>query len=140
MSLDAVTRTLKTGQLVPSRIAQAFALIRMTLPERGIATVDNEQGYIVGLATYRVQHGLRDNPALKAEHVVAVDLIRQEEVARILLTELECLARRFGCVALHVQLPHNDPRIPWGGFNELLASHGHTIDALCLRKPITPIH
>ena len=118
-------RTLTTRHLTFERIPQAYPVITMAMPElsfdawcsfakaqiaedeppRGIVTVDSEQDYIVGLGAYRLERDLHDDRVMIANHFVAVDLIRREVVAETLANELESVAKRHRCSALHTHLP-----------------------------------
>ena len=137
-------------------MAQAYPIIQIVVPELtfqawcrfarslisederrgGIVTVDNEQNYIVGLAAYRLEQDLRGGCSLLVDHFVAVDLIQREAVAQTLIAELESLARRNHCSAVHTRLPGigASPSASW--LVELMRTHGHDVNQLLLHKPI----
>lgn len=148
---------LTTRRLTPERIAQAYPVIRMAMPNlsfeawcrfaeeqiaddeppRGIVTVESEQDYIVGLGAYRLERDLQDDRVLIANHFVAVDLIRREAVAETLAQELESVAKQHRCNALHTCLPGRGTKTAPNWLVELMASRGHTVDKLNLRKSLT---
>jgi len=148
-------RTLTARRLTPERIAQAYPVIRIALPDlsfdawcrfaqeqiagddeppRGIVTVDSEQDYIVGLGAYRLERDLQDDRVLIANHFVAVDLIRREVVAETLARELESVAKQHRCSALHTHLPGRGTQTAPNWLIELMANQGHKVDKLKLRK------
>ena len=150
-------RRLTTRRLTPERIAQAYPVIRMAMPNlsfeawcrfaeeqiaddeppRGIVTVESEQDYIVGLGAYRLERDLQDDRVLIANHFVAVDLIRREVVAETLAQELESVAKQHRCSALHTCLPGRGTKTAPNWLVELMANRGHTVDKLNLRKCLT---
>ena len=150
-------RRLTTRRLTPERIAQAYPVIRMAMPNlsfeawcrfaeeqiaddeppRGLVTGESEQDYIVGLGAYRLERDLQDDRVLIANHFVAVDLIRREVVAETLAQELESVAKQHRCSALHTCLPGRGTKTAPNWLVELMASRGHTVDKLNLRKCLT---
>ncbi|MGF1609973.1 MAG: GNAT family N-acetyltransferase [Kiloniellales bacterium] len=149
-------RALRTSRLTKDRMAQAYPVIQMAVPEltfeawrrfagpliaedesrAGIVTVDNEQGYIVGLAAYRLEQDLRGGCTLLIDHFVAVDLVQREAVAEALVTELESLAERCHCSALHTRVPGSGSHSLANWLVALMQTRGHDVSELLLRKSI----
>ncbi len=117
-------------------------------PCSGILVVDNEQGYIVGLCTYRVQNDLFHGRTLHSDNLVALDLFNSRPVVTALAEAIESLARAFNCTALQTSLPERRGRIRDSRSREaasrdrdpagLLGELGHRVDSLCLCKQLTP--
>jgi len=146
-------------QLLPERLDDAFPIARAAVPsltlERwrifagesvaiadraappGIMVVENDRGYIQGLCTYRLQHDMRHGTILAVDDLVALDLVDDGAIARVLIGALEERARAFGCSAirLHVaedaQARPNSPML-----YEFLKCTGHAVDAVRLVKPV----
>lgn len=123
-----MTRSITTAPLSPEQIPQAFPLIQSVRPdldlgtwrafaqqlaapeaaaEHGIVAARGENGYLLGLVTYRIKRDLGCGPALLAEHFVALDLIDRAPVAAALIAALDEVGHHYGCVALHVILPRS---------------------------------
>lgn len=156
MSLIGPMRALTTSRLTKNRIGQAYPIIQMVMPDltfeawrrfaesliaedacqAGIVTVDNEQGYIVGIAAYRLEQDLRGSCTLLIDHVAAVDLVRREEVAQALVTELEHLALRNGCSAVDTRLPGHGAKPTANWLVELMRARGHDVSQLLLHKSL----
>ena len=120
-----MSRVLSTVPLTEDKISQAFPLIQAILPrldfetwrnfahpltaepaigEHGIRVVRGETGYFCGLVIYRVERDLVHGAVLAADHFIALDLLDPAPVAEALIQELEKLADRFGCGAIHTHL------------------------------------
>jgi hypothetical protein len=117
--------------LAPERIAQAFPLVMildpgltldrwsrfatafvrsMDSPEpREIITVQNEKGYIHGLASCRLRRDLHHGRVLEVENFASFDLTGHKCAARALLDGMEDLAGRWDCS--HICLSLLNPRL-----------------------------
>lgn len=117
------------------------------LPERGIMTVENEQGYISGFFSYHCVKDLRHGRLLFAENLVAFDFIDRDTCYEALCAALENLAHRLGCGAIHTivadatskgeaqgKLPEHgkEPRL-----RRLLEARGHHEEGWLLCKRLT---
>ncbi|ANC92345.1 hypothetical protein A6A40_10760 [Azospirillum humicireducens] len=78
--------------------------------EAGIITVQNVQGYMHGLFSYKVEPHLRHGRVLSVDNFVVLDLFDLAGIAETLLRAMEVLARRLGCAAIHTTL--SDRYIP----------------------------
>ncbi len=112
--------------LLPEQVAQAFPVVHTARPNltldrwvdyagelaagktqavaNGIMTLQNDQGYIHGLFTYRVDQDLEHGRTLLAENVVVLGLTEQAAATVALIEAVEDLARRHDCGAIHTQL------------------------------------
>ena len=126
MSSPYIVRPLTTAQ-----IAQAFPLLVVLDPgltldrwsdyasafvepsqddePRRIMTVQNQEGYIYGLASCRRRCDLHHGCVLEVENFVSLDLTGNKVAANMLLTEIEALAREWACG--HISLSLLDQRM-----------------------------
>lgn len=112
-----------------NKINQAYALVRTARPAvtadvwrdvatdflsasaaesaapRGVITVQNDQGYILGLFCYAACDHLRHGRALAVENLMALDLFDSVGAMGALLRAMEDLARRLGCAAVLAETP-----------------------------------
>lgn len=123
-------RQLHVKQLTADRLQQAFPLLQSRDPglsldrwlsyagalvpsptgkdrpqDCGVMAVENEQGYIAALFTYRCDLDLRHGRLLTAENFVALDLLNPEACACALGEALENLALQLGCKAVRSLVP-----------------------------------
>jgi hypothetical protein len=119
-------RNLTVKQLTADRLQQAYPLLQSRDPglsledwlsyaqslmappcagnhpaESGVLSVENEQGYIAALFTYRCHRDLKHGRLLMAENFVALDFLDPAACARALGEALEHLAGQLGCSAVH---------------------------------------
>ncbi len=104
----------------------------------GTFVATDVMGYIHGLFTYRVTPHLIAGRALQIEHFVPFEGLTAPGVARILLLEVEHLARRLACrsVAIDVparKLPVAEPTHP---ALPLLDAAGHRLDTARLVRAL----
>lgn len=147
-------------QLTPNQIAQAFPLVEILdagltaeqwsdyataftgssgrLKDRGIITVQNDQGVIYGLSAYWLRHDLRRGNVLEIESFATLDLMGGRSAARTLLRALEKLARRRNCSCISINLlnPHMRRwlREPHHPAVELFRAAGYRGKPMRLRK------
>ena len=147
-------------QLTPNQIAQAFPLVEILdagltaeqwsnyataltgssgrLSDRGIITVQNDQGVIYGLSAYWLRRDLRRGNVLEIENFAALDLMGGRSAARTLLGALEKLARRRNCSCISINLldPHMRRwlREPLHPAVELFRAAGYRGEPMRLRK------
>lgn len=154
-------RQLRTRPLTAERIAQAFPLVQMSLPQvtldawcdfaealvfrpngaaAGIIVVLDERDTIAGLCSYRVDHDLVHERLLSAEHFLAFDLLDRRAVAHALADGLEGLARQHQCTAIHTQLPRRGDADPdrGGGLLDVLSTLGHRVEYIGMCKLLAP--
>ncbi len=154
-------RQLRIRPLTAERIAQAFPLVQMSLPQvtldawcdfaaalvaqgasaaTGIILVVGERDTIAGLCSYRVDHDLVHGRLLSAEHFLAFDLLDRRAVARALAEGLEGLARQHQCTAIHTQLPRRGDAAPdrGGGLLDVLSTLGHRVEYIGMCKLLAP--
>jgi hypothetical protein len=112
--------------LLPQQVDQAFPLVSTIAPElardrwaafargmldghgdppRGIVSLQNRRGYITGLFTWAVEPHLRHGRTLTVANFVVLDLFNLDAAADQLIREMESLARRHACTAIHTELP-----------------------------------
>jgi len=99
--------------------------------ERGIATIESDDGYIHGLFLYTVDCDLKRGRSLRCEHIVALDLFDGEKVAASILDAIHDLARKHRCGAVSVSVQFKN-----GSFHELLEHAGHSKELIVFRKPV----
>ncbi len=115
--------------LTPERIPQAFALVSIfddrlsqdawceyaaavveksgNGADRGIMTVQSEEGYIYGLSVHHLKQELRRGRVLEIENFAIANLIGAKTAAGLLLESLESIARaqQCGCMSLKLLNP-----------------------------------
>ncbi len=84
-----------------------------------------------GLFLYRREHDLAHGPILIAEHMVAIDVLDPESVMTALVSELDALAERLGCVAIRTMVLGQASLAASG-----LYAAGHRPEGATLWKPI----
>lgn len=72
---------------------------------RGILTLEDRQGRIVGLSAYAIRPDLHCGRVLAIENFAVVTLIGAQQAAAMLLAAMERLARDRACRYLAVSLP-----------------------------------
>lgn len=115
--------------LTLQKINQAYALVRTADPRmtaekwrdiaadflaaddddarstRGVVTVQNDQGYILGLFCYAACDHLRHGRTLKVENLMAIDLFDTGAAIEVLLQSMTDLAQKSACTAIEVESP-----------------------------------
>jgi hypothetical protein len=105
------------------QVAQAFPLVQAILPgtslarwtdfarrhtlergERGIMTVQNQTGYILGLFTHEVQDELSLGRALVANNIMVADFPGREQTLNALIDAMQMLANLRRCAAISAAL------------------------------------
>lgn len=106
--------------------------------DRGIITVQDDQGVIYGLSAYWLRRDLRRGLVLEIENFAALDLMGGRSAARTLLGALEKLARRRNCSCISIDLlnPHMRRwlREPLDPAVELFRAAGYRGEPMRLRK------
>lgn len=116
-------RNLQVKQLTADRLQQAYPLLQNCDPalsleswqafagalvaesqgsgalpsESGIISVENEQGYITALFTYRCSEDLYLGRLLTAENFIAFDFLDPRACAKALIEAMEHLCRQLSC-------------------------------------------
>lgn len=154
-----VVRALRREQ-----IAQAFTLVRLLDPgltldrwwvyasqfvgagqnaRRGILAAQNEQGYIHGLAFYRIGPDLRHDRILEVENFVTFDLTGGRRAASTLLTGVETWAQRQRCCRIRLCLL--DPKLrqalrdPANPQSDLFQTAGYEDEPFHLGKSLSAV-
>ena len=78
---------------------------------------------------YRVIHDLRHGRVLFADHVIALDMVDRNPVAKAVLAALETLSASLGCDALHTSL-----EAPQEGLKAVWENAGHHAEKTLLCK------
>ena len=107
----------------------------------GVMTAQDPDGYIYGLFTYRVVHGLRPARILLVDQFIAFEAVPGQATARALIVAMEQLALEWQCGAIKV-----DGLLPVGldigspdAALDLFRSAGHRPDiATAVHVPLTP--
>ncbi len=86
-----------------------------------------------GLVCYRKDEDLARGTVLVASHFVALDILDPHPVLAALVAELEALAPRLGCAAVHASVADHAPELA-----VVLAHAGHRRDGHMLTKTTTP--
>ncbi|TWB75124.1 hypothetical protein FBZ87_104223 [Nitrospirillum amazonense] len=116
--------TFVTRPLDARQIDQAYALMRPFYPDLtverwrdhaqallapgsrgGIVTVQLDHRYMHGLFSYLLVPDLDHRLGLQVDVFVALDLFDPEGAGDALLAEMDRIARRHGCDAIHITLP-----------------------------------
>jgi hypothetical protein len=84
-----------------------------------------------GLFVYRHEHDLAHGPTLVAEHMVAIDVLDPQSVMQALVSELEILAERLGCLAVRTMVLGHASLATSG-----LYAAGHRPEGATLWKPL----
>ncbi len=152
-------RRLEVRPLCLRRIAQAFPLIQLAMPDRslddwtsyaklqlgdpkpaagGILTVVDERDYILGLLDYSLDWAIEHGRTLQVRNVIAIDFldISKREVALALMGAMERLAAKLECAAIHTNLPESNATSGDRWFFDLLVSSGHQRSQINLCKPL----
>lgn len=79
---------------------------------RGIMTVQNDRGYILGLFSHGVCDHLRLGRVLGVDNLMVADMFDAGGAMEALLEAMKRLAREAGCVAIHTDLPEHLPTLP----------------------------
>ena len=135
--------------LTRRQIGQAFALIRTEMPEavagrwrsfalarsgpgpgggvrdRGIMTVQNQTGYILGLFVFDVRDDLRDGRTLAVSHLAVPGLVGRGTLARHLVEGVITIAQLNDCRMIDVTLPEAQAEL-----TSAFRHSGFTFDAL----------
>ena len=90
----------------------AGSLVKRGAGRRGILAVENQQGTIQGICSYRKQRVPEGGWHCAVELIIALDLIDESEVAAALLDGIETLARQQGASAMSVSLPYASQLAP----------------------------
>lgn len=74
-------------------------------PPRGIMTLSDERGYLLGMFVYMIEPHLVHGRTLAIDNFVLVGGMVYREAARTLLGAIENLAFQHDCAAVHIMLP-----------------------------------
>jgi hypothetical protein len=77
---------------------------------RGVVTVQNDQGYILGLFCYAACDHLRHGRTLKVENLIALDLFDSVGAIDVLLRSMADLAQKSACTMIEANAP-----VQWTG-------------------------
>ena len=143
-------RTLAAAPLALADVLQAFPLARALLPQleletwrdfarrrlgrpatRGIVAVRDERGYFYALFSYEVRHALGDGATLEVGLAIAMEMIDRSGPAAVLLREIDTLAARLRCAAVHVHLRPDQRRL-----RRWLESSGHSVRSVVMVKAL----
>lgn len=110
--------------------------------EAGIITVQNAQGYMHGLFSYRVELHLRHGRVLSVDNFVVLDLFDLAGIAETLLRAMDLLARRLGCAAIHTTLPERDlVRDSWRNpIPDCFRTEGHRQETIRFSKDLSVVN
>lgn len=131
----AVARNGAAGLSLRQWRRYAGALIERRTGGRGLLSVENPAGTILGLCGYRIAATPRDGTICSVEFLVALDLLDCEAVMSALLGALEERARRQGATGLRLDLPYGT-----AATTELLRrldQSGHRIERIGLLKSLS---
>lgn len=145
--------TLAVRPLERRQIAQAFPLVRATLPDtrltrwtefargythprmergsRGLMAAQNQAGYIAGLFTYEVKDELALGRSLTIGNLLVADFPGRDKTAEHMIEGMHALANLLGCIAISVELDI--------AFLDGLPTGGWSL-ALFLKAGFTAIH
>jgi hypothetical protein len=81
---------------------RAYARWHMRFPaQQGILIVSDSVGHIFGIANFRRQWELEQDPVLVSDRFIGVDLVDPAEINALLISALDRIAVDFGCSAIH---------------------------------------
>jgi len=157
--MTGMAETFQVRSLMAKQIRQAFPLIRLIMPHltleswvryaealcrwergpEGILSAQGEDGYIYGLACYRVAPDPQFSRTLVVEHFVALDLFDGSATSRTLIDAIEWTAHDQHCAQVHLMLPQ--ARIEFGETDGSLPGSfrgaGYDVDSVTLCKRLT---
>lgn len=155
--LERIMRDLRLVPLTAETVAKAYPLIQIARPRVslgawrrraeailsqndpqriGLQTLQDPRGLIVGLFAYEVGETLDHGRTLFVGEFVAVDIIASGQVANRLALEMEQLAQRCRCSAVHTDVAEDSNRRE--SVMELLSALGHHPENSHLCKPLVP--
>lgn len=107
-----------------------FARRRSNEPDvRGIIGIRDTLGYFHALFDYEIRQDVTARPTLEIGLAVALDLLDGASSTTILMNEIDALAARLGCHAVHVRLRPNQRRL-----RRSLERDGHSLQSIVLGK------
>ena len=157
--MTGMAETLQVRSLMASQFRQAFPLIQLIIPyvtleswvqyahafcrgdcgAAGMLSAQAEDGYIYGLACYRVVPDPQFSRTLVVEHFVALDLFDGSATARALIDAIERMAHDQHCAQVHLTLPQ--ARIEFGETDGSLPGSirgaGYDVNSVTLCKRLT---
>jgi hypothetical protein len=71
----------------------------------GILVAEQPRGCAIGLCAYRSHNHLVQGKVLSIEHFIVLSLVDELRIAAALAAEVETIAQRCGCAAVHTLLP-----------------------------------
>lgn len=148
-------RVLRTAALSAERIPKAYPVVQTAFPgltlgswedfaramtgghdDNGILEVENEHGVILGLGAYRLAPDLEHGSILTAEHLIAIDIIDRESVARALIDALEDLATLRRCAVIHATVTDRTARESKSWLVGMLTACSYEVQGLRLGKAL----
>lgn len=136
-----------------SRIAQAYPLVQAATglslaqwrrfalsilaksgaarADRGVRCLAGPDGYINGLYRFLTAEHMTCGRILLCSDVVALDIVGVADAERALYADMDAVARRLGCRAVHVQMPTGTGgAMPAPGVERCLADQGFVPEAV----------
>jgi hypothetical protein len=101
----------------------------------GIVGVCDERGYFHGLFGYEVRQDLAQGTTLAIDMAIAMELLDRGGAAAVLIGEIDGIAAKLGCRAVHVRL-----RPEQRGLRRGLERAGHQVQGIILGKPANRPH
>jgi hypothetical protein len=112
---------------------------RGIFPDRGIIVVQDGAGYMLGLCSFERREDLLIGPVLSVENLIALDLISGQRVARLLIENLESVARSHGLSAIQIGVASPTPaNVEPGVVADSLAAAGYSAIAVRWVKALEP--
>lgn len=87
-----------------SRFARPLVGSRSASRPRGLMTIENAGGYILGLFGFEVRDELPNNRALCIENIIIASIVGREAIWATVIESSEELARLHGCDAIRANL------------------------------------
>ena len=157
--MTGMAETLQVRSLMAKQIRQAFPLIRLIMPHltlenwvryaealcrgergpEGILSAQGEDGYIYGLACYRVAPDPQFSRTLVVEHFVALDLFDGSATSRTLIDAIEWTAHDQHCAHVHLTLPRARIGLEEtdGSLSGSIRGAGYDVNSVTLCKRLT---
>ncbi len=128
-----------------TEFARSYLTPRSPRWPKGLMTIQNEEGYILGLFGFEVRDELRNSRALFIYSIIVPQVPGHDLIWKAVMRAAETLAEINGCTAIQVKLS-DDLNIPPGGrdwLGDSLAAAGYVIEGIHAFKCMgasTPTH
>ncbi len=125
-----------------NRFARPLVASRSTLWPRGLMTIQNTAGYILGLFGFEVRDDLQENRTLVIENIVIANIPGRDTIWAVIIDAVDNLAKFHGCHAIRAGLsdeldPSDSDR---GWFASAFETAGYSLEGVRACKRIESSH